>query len=89
MTPNRDLPANVVAALVGGNKIQAIKLLREQTGLGLKEAMDVVESSGIAAAPKAMAERSPGEAPRSRTGWLVAGAVVAGAVGYYFVRHSG
>lgn len=27
-----------------GQKIQAIKLLREQTGLGLKEAKDVVES---------------------------------------------
>jgi ribosomal protein L7/L12 len=30
-------------ALVGGNKIEAIKLVREHTGLGLKEAKDLVE----------------------------------------------
>jgi ribosomal protein L7/L12 len=27
----------------GGNKIEAIKLYREQTGLGLKEAKDAVD----------------------------------------------
>jgi ribosomal protein L7/L12 len=31
------------AALVGGNKIAAIKLVRERTGLGLKEAKELVE----------------------------------------------
>ena len=30
-------------ALLHGNKIQAIKLYREQTGVGLKEAKDAVE----------------------------------------------
>ena len=35
--------AIVAAALVGGNKIEAIKLVREQTGLGLKEAKELVE----------------------------------------------
>ena len=29
--------------LLGGNKIQAIKIYREQTGVGLKEAKDAVE----------------------------------------------
>ena len=33
----------VRAALAGGNKIEAIKLVRERTGLGLKEAKDLVE----------------------------------------------
>lgn len=33
----------IKAALFAGNKIQAIKLYREQTGLGLKEAKDAVE----------------------------------------------
>ena len=33
----------VRAALVQGNKIAAIKLVRERTGLGLKEAKDLVE----------------------------------------------
>ena len=38
------LPATVIAAIQSGNKIEAIKLLREQTGLGLKEAKDAVEA---------------------------------------------
>ena len=33
----------VRAALAAGNKIMAIKLVRERTGLGLKEAKDLVE----------------------------------------------
>jgi hypothetical protein len=33
----------VGAALAAGNKIEAIKLLREASGLGLKEAKDAVE----------------------------------------------
>jgi ribosomal protein L7/L12 len=33
----------VGAALASGNKIEAIKLLREASGLGLKEAKDAVE----------------------------------------------
>jgi ribosomal protein L7/L12 len=34
----------VRALLDGGNKIEAIKLVREQTGLGLKEAKDLVDA---------------------------------------------
>ena len=30
-------------ALAGGNKIEAIKLVREHTGLGLKEAKELIE----------------------------------------------
>lgn len=36
--------AEIMAALDAGQKIEAIKLLHEATGLGLKEAKDVVES---------------------------------------------
>lgn len=46
--PNTTLPADAdlaVAELVArGNKIEAIKLVRERTGMGLKEAKDYVES---------------------------------------------
>lgn len=42
---------NVVLAKVGDNKINVIKVVRELTGLGLKEAKDLVE-----AAPKAVKE---------------------------------
>src|SRR5690606_33660581 len=40
---------NVVLASIGDNKINVIKAVRELTGLGLKEAKDMVE-----AAPKAI-----------------------------------
>jgi ribosomal protein L7/L12 len=38
------LPENVREALAKGQKIEAIKLLREATGIGLKEAKDIVEN---------------------------------------------
>jgi large subunit ribosomal protein L7/L12 len=41
----------------GGKKIQVIKVVRELTGLGLKEAKDLVE-----AAPKAVLEKAPKDA---------------------------
>ncbi|NQD91531.1 50S ribosomal protein L7/L12 [Pseudomonas sp. CrR25] len=40
--PN-EMPSDVVAALERGRKIEAIKLLRERRGLGLKEAKEAVE----------------------------------------------
>ncbi len=45
---------SVVLTSPGGQKIQAIKVVRELTGLGLKEAKDLVE-----AAPKAVKENIP------------------------------
>ena len=38
------LPSNVMEALRAGNKIGAIKLYREATGLGLKESLDAIEA---------------------------------------------
>jgi large subunit ribosomal protein L7/L12 len=48
---------DVVLEADGGKKIQVIKVVRELTGLGLKEAKDVVE-----AAPKAILEKATKEA---------------------------
>jgi len=45
---------NVVLAAVGDKKINVIKVVRELTGLGLKEAKDLVE-----AAPKPVKEAVP------------------------------
>jgi large subunit ribosomal protein L7/L12 len=45
---------NVVLANAGSNKIQVIKVVREITGLGLKEAKDFVDG-----APKAVKENVP------------------------------
>jgi ribosomal protein L7/L12 len=82
------LPCSVVVAMRRGQKIEAIKLLREQTGLGLKEAKEAVEGyQGKADA--AAGQRSPGEVPRSgRFAWVAALVVIA-LVAYYFLRRSG
>lgn len=45
---------NAVLAKIGDNKINVIKVVREITGLGLKEAKDLVEG-----APKAVKEGIP------------------------------
>ncbi len=51
---------NVVLANAGDKKIQVIKVVREATGLGLKEAKDLVDG-----APKTVKERSRRTKPRS------------------------
>ena len=38
---------DVVLASAGANKIAVIKLVREITGLGLKESKDIVDSNGV------------------------------------------
>lgn len=43
---NEPSTVNVVLASAGANKIQVIKLVREITGLGLKEAKDVADNGG-------------------------------------------
>ncbi len=51
---------DVVLAAVGADKIQVIKAIREITGLGLKEAKDLVETAPqtvFRQAPRAEAER--------------------------------
>ena len=42
-SPYENLPPGVTEALQRGEKIEAIKLYREATGVGLKEAKDFVE----------------------------------------------
>lgn len=37
------IPQEVRSLVAGGKKIQAIKVLREQTGMGLREAKETVE----------------------------------------------
>ena len=63
---------NVVLKEVGDKKIQVIKEVRALTGLGLKEAKDLVDG-----APKAVKENVPkDEADEARTQLESAGAVV-------------
>ena len=63
---------DVILQAAGGNKINVIKVVREITALGLKEAKDLVES-----APKAVKEGvSKEEAEAIRTKLADAGATV-------------
>lgn len=84
-SPEDELPAHVLAALASGQKIEAIKLLREATGLGLKEAKDAVETAEARA--NLQAGLAPGEVRRSsKVGlwpWLAAGAVAFGSYAYF------
>ena len=63
---------DVVLANAGANKIQVIKAIREITGLGLKEAKDLVE-----AAPKTVKEQvSKADAEEMKKKLVEAGATV-------------
>lgn len=67
---DQELPANVLTAVAAGRKIEAIKLLREATGLGLANAKVLVDR----AAARHM-ERNPammGPTEESNTGRLLA-----------------
>ena len=63
---------NIVLKEAGANKIQVIKVVRDATGLGLKEAKDLVDG-----APKTIKENVPAaEAEEIKAKFVEAGAVV-------------
>ena len=79
--PLRTLPSNVTQALQAGNKIEAIRLLREQTGVGLKEAKDAVDAAEVSN------PLSPGQV-RDRSGgamWWIIGLLVLAGI-YYVLK---
>ena len=76
------LPPEASAALAAGDKVRAIKLLRAQRQLGLREAKNLVDGVGRA--------NGPMHRPGDRSG-LPAGVVPVllaglGALGWYFLR---
>ena len=61
----------MAAALRKGDKLEAIRLMREKGGLGLKEAKDAVEAYGREQGADDY-HRAPGEVPRrGGAGWLI------------------
>lgn len=88
-------PPAIAEALRHGHKIEAIRLLREHTGLGLKEAKEAIEAHAQTMLPTVdgLSPRnglSPGEVPRSSgLGWWLLIAMVIGAgVAWHFMRRS-
>ena len=83
------LPLPVVEALQRGNRIEAIKLLRESTGMDLRDAHDAVEKFRRSTAADATG-LAPGEVPKSGRGfWWIAALALTGAVVYYLLRRAG
>ena len=81
-------PPEVVGALQQGSKIEAIRLMRERTGLGLKEAKDAVDAYQ-AQTQLMQGTGSPGEVPRTNgTIWWVIGAIVVAWALYHLVDKS-
>ncbi len=79
---DQDLPPQVLDALQRGQKIEAIKLLRELKGVGLKEAKDAVD--------RHKPERYPGDVSVVQPGghggifWLLGLLVLGMAVAWLF-----
>ena len=73
------LPFTMGAALMKGDRLEAIRLMREQGGLGLKAAKEAVESYERERGAAADYHRAPGEVPRrGGAGWLVLVLLVVG-----------
>lgn len=70
-TSEQTLPAAALAALQQGHKIQAIKIVRLEQGLDLKQAKDVVESY-LSGQPQLLQtlKAQQAEAGRSALRWL-------------------
>ena len=83
------LPPSVVEAMQRGNKIEAIRRLREQSGLGLKEAKDAVELfRQLHPQPD---DPSPGEVRGSggALGWAPVALAIALLLGYWIFQRLG
>lgn len=83
------VPATVTDALRRGNKIEAIKLMREHTGLGMKEAKDAVDALETTVSGT-LSTLSPGEVPRNGGifMWVIIAAAIAAAA-YFFLGDAG
>lgn len=85
--PQAPLPQAALSALQQGRKIEAIKLVREVEGLGLKEAKDRVEA--YVAGDPILKERLAAESSSGRRGCLIAVAVlVLGVIIFFLLRRS-
>ena len=84
--PTSAFPAAAEAALLKGNKIEAIKIVRKDRGVDLKDAKDIVEQH-VATHPglQIQIESIQAENRQGFLPWLVA-VIVIGALVYFFMR---
>lgn len=83
-----EISDQVIAAVDAGRKIEAIKILREETGLGLKEAKDVVD--GLVRAKRGESAGTPGMVEEGGAGSMIKMIVVIAVIlGVYFYFFAG
>jgi ribosomal protein L7/L12 len=82
------LPPEVLAALRQGKKVDAIRLMRAKTGLGLKDAKDAVERLHIPEPSEAIDQLAPGEVAKSGR-WVGVLLVALAGLGYYLFTRFG
>ena len=70
MADPRNFPPEVVAALKAGNKIEAIKLLRQRMNVGLAEAKGAVDARQALYQRPSAGDDSPVHMPSTRPGAL-------------------
>jgi len=72
--PDGSLPPEAMSALAAGNTIEAIRLVRQARGIGLKEAKDAVDAVTRTARSQGSpggGGLAPGEVPRRKSaGWI-------------------
>jgi len=81
-----ELSTEELAALREGNKILAVKLLRQRRGLSLKQAVDVIEGRTARAGTR----RTSSTVERPRSGgmpWWLLFVIACGWVAYRLLRH--
>jgi hypothetical protein len=81
------LPASSLAALEQGNTIEAIKIVRMESGLGLKESKDLVDGY-LKSRPdlRQRLEAAQAEAREGFVRWLVIFLLVAAAIAWFTTR---
>jgi len=80
------LPANVIAAARRGQKIEAVALLRDRTGIGLRDATDAVDAwcDGHSPHVEAIGQRSGG--PKASAAlWILVVALCVALGAYFFL----
>ncbi len=76
-----DVRQQILNALIAGRKIEAIKLYREATGKGLKDAKDFIDRL-----VEELAERDPELLENERIGCLPVIALMIGGLSYWVTR---
>lgn len=86
MTPEQELSPEIYQHLSSGRKIEAIKLIREETGLGLREAKDLADAlSEHRAAPDPFAPAMKEEGGAGGMAAIVIAILIAVAVYVFFL----